>query len=153
MNKKANPTVVIDTNLLISALITKNDSTPSKLLAEWREDRYNLVISEELIDEAKTVLRREKIYKKYHISPEEINELIEELNSSTLSVEPLPLSELYVHSRDLKDDKLLACALAGDCNYLITGDNDLLVLNGNPAIGNLQIITATQFLSLKLSLI
>ena len=148
MNKESKPTVVVDTNLLISAIIIKKDSTPNKLMALWREDNYELVISDELIAEVEAVLKKEKIYKKYQLSMKEIEDLIEELRYSTHFVTPLPIEELPIHSRDIKDDKLLACALAGNCNYLITGDNDLLVLDGNPTLKNLKIITATNFLSL-----
>ena len=57
-----------------------------------------------------------------------------------------PLDSLPLHSRDPKDDKLLAVALGGNADYLITGDQDLLVLNDNPGLENLRIITAAVFL-------
>jgi predicted nucleic acid-binding protein len=57
-----------------------------------------------------------------------------------------PLDSLPLHSRDPKDDKLLALALGGNADYLITGDQDLLVLNDNPGLENLRIITAAVFL-------
>jgi PIN domain len=61
-------------------------------------------------------------------------------------VSPLPLSQLPLHSRDKKDDKFLACALGGNCDYLVTEDDDLLVLNGKPELGKIQIGTAYEFL-------
>jgi hypothetical protein len=44
---------------------------------------------------------------------------------------------------------LLACALGGKCDYLITGDEDLLVLNGKEEVGKLQIIKVGAFLHRK----
>ena len=57
--------------------------------------------------------------------------------------EPPPVS-----SRDPKDDPLLAVALSGHADYLITGDDDLLVLDGEPALGTLRIVTVRDFLQL-----
>lgn len=148
MDKENKPTILIDTNILISAVILKRDSAPNKLLTLWKQDRYNLVMSEELIMEIEAVLKREKIYKKYHISQQETQELITELRFSTIFIVPLSLALLPVHSRDIKDDKLLTCAIAGECDYLITGDQDLLVLNGNQSLGKIKILTAKEFLSL-----
>lgn len=147
MTKENKSTVLIDTNLLISAIIKKGNTTPHKLLTSWREHEYYLVISDELIDEVENVLRRDRIYKKYNISTEEIEEFMLELRNSTVFVVPLSLDNLSIHSRDKKDDKLLACALAGNCDYLITGDEDLLILNGRVELGNLKIMKAANFCS------
>jgi len=145
MNKQNKPTVLIDTNLLVSAIIVK-DSTPNKLLTAWKEDKYTLVVSEELIAEVESVLKREKIYLIYHISQDEIKEFIEQLRISVQIVTPLSLYELPIHSRDINDNKLLTCALSGKCDYLVTGDNDLLVLAGNLALGITKIVTVNNFL-------
>ena len=45
-------------------------------------------------------------------------------------------------TRDRKDDYLLACAVVGQAEYLVTGDNDLLVLDG---IEGIRIVTARKF--------
>ncbi len=146
MTKENKPLVVIDTNLLVSVLISKGDHIPHKLITAWRKDIFYLVITEEIIEELKRVLKREKIYKKYSISPEEIERFIAELQFSTQLVAPLRLEDLPIHSRDKKDDILLACTFAGKCDYLITGDEDLLVLNGRKELGKLKIIKAAEFL-------
>lgn len=149
MTKENKLTVVIDTNLLISAIIIKGNNSPSKLLTAWRKHKYHLVMSEDLIDEVERVLKREKIYNKYNIPPEEVTEFISELQNSASFIIPLNLESLPIHSRDEKDDILLACALAGKCEYLITGDEDLLILNGRPELGSLKIIKAAEFLQRK----
>ena len=48
----------------------------------------------------------------------------------------------------LEDDMLLMCAFGGNCDYLVTGDMDLLVLQGRPELGSLRIVKATELLAL-----
>ncbi len=147
MQKGNSLRVVIDTNLLISAIITAG-STPDQLLKAWREDRYVLVISKELIEEIKDVSQRDYLVNIYPIFSERVVELIENLNLAAEMVTPSPENELPVHSRDPKDDKLLAAALGGKATYLISGDKDLLDLSGDSALGNIKIVPAKQFLDL-----
>ena len=47
-------------------------------------------------------------------------------------------------SRDSDDDHVLACAIAGDCEIIVTGDDDLLELKMPHGI---RILTATVFLA------
>jgi len=56
-----------------------------------------------------------------------------------------PVGALPVVVRDPKDEKLLACALHGRADYLVSGDRDLLELDGNLALGMLRILTARDF--------
>lgn len=49
--------------------------------------------------------------------------------------------------RDPRDNFLLSLAIDGKANYLLTGDNDLLIINN---IGQTQIITVADFLSLNI---
>jgi putative PIN family toxin of toxin-antitoxin system len=105
-----------------------------------------LVMAAELFTELEKVLKREKIYKKYHIAPDEIEIFLTQLRNCTGFVQPIPLDALPIHSRDRKDDKFLACALSIQCDYLITGDDDLLVLNGKKELNGLKIIRAAEFL-------
>lgn len=141
MNK---PTVVIDTNLFVSAVIRKG--LPDKLLKQWHEGTFNLIISEELIDEVEDVLNRDWILSKYSISQQEIQKVLTGLKSNAINILQINIDDLPIHGRDPEDDFLLACALGGDADYLITGDKDLLVLDGNPALGKLKIVTVEEFL-------
>jgi putative PIN family toxin of toxin-antitoxin system len=146
MTSANKPTVVIDTNLLISALIRKGNHSPAQLVTAWRNHYFHLAMTSELISEVEMVLKREKISQKYALTPEEIEDFIAELRFSAQFVTPEKGEALPLHSRDQKDDILLACALGGDCDYLITGDEDLLILNGRPELGKLKIIKAADLL-------
>jgi len=149
MTDKNKPVVVIDTNLFINALIRKSRGKSSQLITDWQEDRFHVAMSDELIEEVRGVLKREKMAKNYGITPEIAEVFVTELRLSTRFVTPLKLTDLPIHSRDKKDDIFLACALGGDCDYLISHDEDLLSLAGSPELEKLKIVTVAQFLFVR----
>lgn len=138
--------IIVDTNLLISAAISSN-SPADKLIASWQKDTFNLIISPEQLEEIRDVSKRKK-FESYPKFLERIEELIETLGFTAEEVEALPEKDLPIHSRDSEDDFLLSAALGGNADYLITGDEDLLELRDNPALGKLRIITVKDFLEL-----
>jgi putative PIN family toxin of toxin-antitoxin system len=148
MTRENKPIVVIDTNLFINALIRQGSGKSSQLVNGWQEHRYHVATTDELIEEIRGVLKREKMEKKYGITPKEAEAFVLELRLSTRSVTPVKLADLPIHSRDKKDDPVLACAFGSGCDYLITSDEDLLILAGRPELGKLKILTVSQFLQL-----
>lgn len=113
--------VVIDTNVWIGFLIGKTLSGLSQAIIT---DEVRILFSEELFDELLEVLQRPK-FKKY-FSHKDITELISLLSLKTEQVE---ITEHFHDCRDLKDNFLLDLCISGNADYLITGDDDLLVLN------------------------
>lgn len=147
MQKVNNLKVVIDTNLLLSAIIIPQ-STPDKIIQAWKKDSFILLVPQPLMDELEDVTSRKKFLDHYILFKERSEELIASLKAGAELVDPLLVKKLPIYSRDLEDDYLLATALGADANYLITGDDDLLVLDGDPKLGNLKILSATEFLDL-----
>lgn len=139
--------LVIDTNILISAIIVAG-SKQDNLLKLWQDDYYSLIITQELIEEMIDVCSRAKFKEKYKLFSEKAAELIDNLKLSAELVIPIPERELSIHCRDPKDDKLLACAIGGNATHLVTGDEDLLILRGNSKLGDLAICTTKAFLDL-----
>lgn len=139
--------IIIDTNLIVSAMIVAG-SRPDHLLQNWKKERYILVTSQELLGEIKETLQKDHLQKKYHLQREKVAQLITLLELAAELATPLSPQELPLHCRDRKDDKLLALALGAAVDYLVTGDKDLLTLNNHPALGKLRIITAKDFLAL-----
>jgi putative PIN family toxin of toxin-antitoxin system len=137
------PRAILDTNLFVSAFISPT-GTPNQLITLWEQRNIILLTSAALIDEVDRVLHRASIKEKYQLSEERIERLLTRLHLTAEWV--MPLASLPLHSRDPKDDHLLACALGGGADFLITGDNDLLVLDTDPALEQLQIVTAQAFL-------
>jgi putative PIN family toxin of toxin-antitoxin system len=72
------------------------------------------------------VLARDRIVKRTHMTDREQEQFISALidHCDLTSGQDLP----QAISRDRKDDKFLACAVEGQADYVITGDDDLLVL-------------------------
>lgn len=136
------PEVVIDTNLFVSGTILKR-GLPFTLLEAWREQRFILLLSEDQFLELHDVLNRPEIVNKYHLSEDERSDLFFLLG--TIAKRVTPLLTLPVRVRDIKDEKILAAAIA---EYLITGGDDLLVLRDDPQIGNLKIVTVRDFLDI-----
>lgn len=127
---------VIDTNVWVSALL--GTGVPKKLKDRLAQENFQAICSAQLVDELIDVLARPKFAGK--ITDIDAAELIRLLRTAALFVEPEPISQT---SRDPKDDVFLACAVAGGADYLVTGDDDLLVLL---EIGATKIVTARQFL-------
>lgn len=143
------PRVVIDTNLVISGTISSN--IPSQLLTFWSQGKFDWILTEETYNELEEVLNRESIRKTYRISKTETKSFLENLSVGAEFVPSIAQEFLPIHSRDPKDDKILACALGGNCDYLITSDEDLLILNDKPPLGKLKIIKAADFLQASFS--
>lgn len=107
--------VVIDTNIYISFL---KRGYYRKILDLWLKERFELLTSNEILDEVFEVLSRPK----FNFSPEEIIELGELLYERAIMVEPK--EELNV-CPDPDDNKFLECAIEGKAHYLVTGDPHL----------------------------
>jgi uncharacterized protein len=136
---------VIDTNLIVSAFILRRGN-PDRLIELLYALRFMAVISDELFVEYRDVLSRPHFQHRYGLQPNEVEQFFEFLNRRALWVGSIATFPLPVTARDRKDNQVLATALASAADYLITSDNDLLVLAGNPAIADLQIVDVAAFL-------
>ena len=127
---------VIDTNILISAFILPH-STARKALNKARKEGV-VILSQASADEFTEVFIRPK-FDKY--LPLEIRlEIIDDFISLAYLVKP---SIKVVECRDSKDDKFLELACTDNVKCIITGDQDLLVLN---PFRSIPIMTAAEFL-------
>lgn len=137
--------VVLDTNLIISAALIPQ-SPPDRLFQLWLKDSFDLLLSKEQLEEIKAASKKGKLTS-YPLFSDRIVEFIQNLEFAAELVKSVPEVDLPVHSRDPKDDYILAASLGGKADYLITGDEDLLVMNTNPGLGKLKIVSVRQFLS------
>jgi putative PIN family toxin of toxin-antitoxin system len=113
---------VFDTNSLISALLIS--TSVSRQAFDKALDHYQVLISTERISEFDDVASRKKFEK--YLDPEEREGFEELLHREARFVE---VSEEITACRDPDDDTFLALAVAGDADVLISGDEDLLVLD------------------------
>ena len=114
--------VVLDTNVLISAALSPHGK-PFACLS-WVLDNATLLTSQELLTELETRLGRPKFTK--YVDEARRRAFVADLALSTVLVEVRGVVKLC---RDPDDDKLLEIIVAGGADCLVTGDQDLLVLN------------------------
>jgi len=114
--------VVVDTNVLISGVFF--GGMPSRVLEAWRDGRIDLVVSPDILEEYRRV--GEDLAAQFpgvSLAP-----LLALLVMTAEIIETPGLPEQV--SRDPEDDKFIACALAGDCKCIVSGDKDLLEVSG-----------------------
>ncbi len=131
---------VLDANVIISALLFKN-SEPRRAF-DKALDNGDILLSVPVLLELNEVLTRKK-FRKYLLE----NERKDFLASLAREAELKEIEEKIRVCRDPKDDKYLELAVNGKAEFIITGDNDLLVLN---PFRSIKIITPVQFLALNL---
>ena len=126
--------VVFDTNVLIAAFLT--EGVCSKLLVRARRREFELYLSEDIILEFERNLRT-----KFSFSPAEIKNARGVLMEASGKI-VAKVSSVVPVCRDTEDDKILACAKQTDADYLVTGDQDLLVID---PYGRTRIVTPRNF--------
>ncbi len=129
-------TVVLDTNVLISAIGWEGN--PRKVLALCIEGELNLIQTQETLKELERVLQRPRFN---FISVEKTQELLGYL--ARISVKVTPKKNAEVIKEDPEDNKFLDCAVAGKADYIVSGDRHLLELNEYEGV---KIVTALELL-------
>jgi len=125
MQKRERFKVVLDSTVLVSAFIT-DKGLSSELLKRCEKDA-NLYTAEDILDETRRVLLEEEhIRTHYFYDDIKVEHFIQRLRVVSNLVSNL--ADLHVIERDSKDDKILACALASNADYIITRDAHLLDL-------------------------
>lgn len=100
-----------------------------------------LIFSEELLEEFAEVVKRPKLKKFFAVKDvENVIKTIEEF------AEYIDVKSTVTACRDVKDNFLLALAIDGNADYLITGDKDLLSLKN---FGKTIILPITDFIEIS----
>ena len=132
--------VVLDTGILIAVLITA-DTPPDQVYQAWRKKRFALVTSVWQLGEFRRASRYERVKK--FLKPTEAGNLVNGLKRHATVLKELPDVDL---SQDPQDNPVLAMAIAGKADYLVTGDRrGLLSLK---RVGATRIVTAAEFLKI-----
>jgi len=136
-----NKKFVLDTNLFISSLLRKN--TPPSILLEHIIFSGTLVFSKETFKELVEVISRKKFEK--YISPEKRTKFITQLIDEAQFITPQKKFDIC---RDAKDNVFLDVAVEAQVDFLISGDDDLLVLK---EVEGIPMLTAREALNLFLN--
>lgn len=132
--------VVLDTNILISALLIPSGN-PAVIYFAWERRSFVLLTCAEQLDELRETLRRPQLAAR--IKPYRAGRLVNELRDMAQIVGSLPEVR---RSSDPNDDFLLALCEAGNADYLVTGDKSgLLSLKRHRAT---KIVSAKDFADL-----
>jgi len=130
--------IVVDTNIVISALLF--GGPPGELATLWRAGELDPIFSKEILNEYIKVLA----YPKFSLSESEIDFLLKrELLPYFRVVDTSKIQLKNIITADPDDDKFIICALADECDLIISGDKHLLDLG---SYRNIEIITPAAFL-------
>jgi len=133
--------IIIDTNLTISAFVW--GGLPLQLFDQTVARRIPILISQAMIDELETTLRKPKFVPYLKARNLTFEGILSRVTALTEPVTPAIIPDLVVH--DPKDQIILAAAVGGKASHLISGDKDLTSLEKYQAI---IILTAAEFLAL-----
>ncbi len=110
--------IVLDTNVLIAAFISHGACHE---LLEHCAIRHEIILSPFIYGEFK-----EKLNSKFGFTKKDADAAIRLLKTRCISVRPNNLAEPVCKDKD--DDNIIATAISGECDCIITGDKDLLIL-------------------------
>lgn len=133
--------VVIDTNVIVSGILSRKGA-PAELINVWRERRFLLLSSSDIVNEVRAVMQYPRIRHKYHLGDDDIEQTMTLLEHDALLV----AGDSNVAGNvpdDPQDEMFLACALDGQADVIVSGDHHLLDLG---VFKDIPIITARQFL-------
>ena len=131
--------LVLDTNVIVSAALLAG-SVPRQAF-DKALDEGTILISGPVVLELAEVLCREKL-NKYLLEEDRMRFLVALLKETEL----VEVTETVTECRDIKDNKFLELALSGKADYVVSGDQDLLVLS--PFRG-IPVLTPREFLNIS----
>jgi uncharacterized protein len=134
------PRAVLDTNLLVSCLLVHRPPIATLIDAHLAAGHFTLLTALALLQELDRVLRYPPLERYYDNTT---RDRFVALVAALSQVIELP-DEIPPICRDPNDDRVIACAVVGRANVIVSGDKDLLHLE---RVGVIPILTATEFLA------
>ncbi len=116
--------VVVDMNILISATIKPN-SHLAQILVYVRNGKFEFLYFPEFLQEYEKVISRPHLWEKYQLQRDEIEATIQVMANNGILVHVVSKIDVC---RDPDDNILLALAVDGKADYIVSGDKDLLDL-------------------------
>ena len=130
--------VVLDTNILIGALITR-DTPPDRLYRAWLRGEVELVTSTAQLAEIADVVARPRLQR--FLDADEASAIIANIGARALVLDALPAIDL---SPDPDDNRILAAAIVGKADLIVSGDKKHMLALGRAE--GIPIVTARQAL-------
>ena len=133
--------VVVDTNVIASSLISDRGA-PWKIVSLLRDQKLEIVVSDELLREYSQTLNYEKLLRFHKLSSDEVRQYLSELKSVSHFV--VVTERIGAISADPSDNKFIEAAVAGNADFIVSGDKHLLELGEYEGI---QIVTPAIFVA------
>ena len=117
--------VVLDTNVLVSALLSRSGS-PAEIVRRWEAGQFEVLLSPVLMREVERVLRYPRVADRLSWSEETRQAFLRRLGAVAVLVDPD--FQLKILAENPDDNRVVECALTGGAAFIITGDQHLLGL-------------------------
>ena len=132
--------VILDTNVLLGALISPH-GPPDAIYRAWRAAHFELVTSVAQLDELRRVSRYPKL--KTILPAHRVGTMVNNMHRAIVLAQLPPLPD-GIDADDPDDVFLLAMALGGEADYLVTGDRRAGLLQRG-RLGRTRIVTPATF--------
>ena len=127
--------VILDTNIFVSAIFW--GGKPQDVLKRCLEKQYEIVVSEEILDE---YFRVSDLLAKKYVPGENVRNILDYVVKKSTLVETVKIGPI---TADPKDDMFFEAAISSNCKMIISGDKHLLEKN---AFRDISVMTAAEFL-------
>jgi putative PIN family toxin of toxin-antitoxin system len=128
--------IVVDTNILISALGWK-EGNEYKILMKCFQNEHTLLISPEILEEFSRVALRPK----FKFTTDEIDEFKEKILEASEMI--VPEIEINIITKDIEDNRILEAAVSGNVSVIISGNKHVLDVG---EYQNIKILRSSEFL-------
>ncbi len=135
--------LVVDTNVIVSSVLTPG-SKPDRLFQAVYDGHHQLILSHAILEEARHVFDYPKIRKeldKRGITTEEVEDFLIKLSKISILVEPKSIPPVI--KEDPSDNNILATAIDGNANFIVSGDHHLTSLK---KYSDIRILTPSEFI-------
>lgn len=113
--------VVLDTNVLVSGILVQG-SAPSEILKDFRDGQWTLILSGAILEEYGRVLIR----KKFGLPTANVEGILRLIEDKAIKV--IPSEHFTVVHQDPSDNEFLDVAVEGNADFIVSGDQHLLIL-------------------------
>jgi putative PIN family toxin of toxin-antitoxin system len=129
--------IVIDINIFVSSFFWKGN--PRKVVDRAMDGIDELYITKEILEQISEVMNRPK----FNTDKRSIEYYIKSIEE--ISNEIIIAVKIQGGSRDIDDNIILECGITGNADYIITGDDDLLVLK---EFNGIKIVAPQEYLEI-----
>lgn len=135
--------ITLDTNVLVSAFISKNGVCADVLDLVSTFEEIELVLSQEILSEFAEVMRREEVKTRFKYDDRDIASFEEAVRDVSEIIKVV--SRFKVVAEDPDDDRVVNTAIDGKVQYIVSGDKHLQKLK---KVKKVRIVTPRVFLGI-----